>query len=192
MTRKNFRKSKMSRACKTGTLARFVRDRRGVSAIEFAMLLPLMVTLFLGGVEISQAVAIDRKVTLTTRTVADLTTQVSSIKNSDMTNILNASTAVMSPYATGTLKITISCLTIDSTGKATVTWSDTRNGTARAVGSTVTLPSALAVPSTTLVFSEVSYGYTPTIGKFITGTLSLADLLYMRPRISDTISRTAT
>lgn len=192
MKSKTSRFAKIFRVRKAGVFARFARDKRGVSAIEFAMLLPLMVTLFLGGVEISQAVSIDRKVTLTTRTVADLASQVATITNADMTNILNASTSVMSPYGTSTLKITISCVTIDSAGRATVAWSDTRNGTARTVGSAVTLPSALAVPSTTLIFSEVSYGYTPTIGKFITGTLSLADLLYMRPRLSDTITRTAT
>ncbi len=174
-----------------GRFSRFVRDRRGVSAVEFAMLLPLMVTLFLGSVEISQGVGIDRKVTLTTRTVADLSSQVSSINNADMTNILNASTSVMSPYAISTLKITVSCITIDSSGNAKITWSDTRNGTTRSVGSSVTLPSALAVPSTSLIWSEVSYGYTPTIGKVISGTLNLADQIYMRPRLSDTITRTA-
>ena len=45
-------------------IRRLLRDKRGISAVEFAMLLPLMVTLYLGGVEVSQAVAIDRKVTL--------------------------------------------------------------------------------------------------------------------------------
>ena len=60
-------------------LVRLGRDQRGVSAVEFAMLLPLMITLYLGVVEISQAVGIDRKVTLTTRTVADLASQVKSI-----------------------------------------------------------------------------------------------------------------
>ena len=38
-------------------LRRLLRDKRGVSAVEFAMLLPLMVTLYLGGVEVSQAIA---------------------------------------------------------------------------------------------------------------------------------------
>jgi len=49
-----------------------------------------MITLYLGAVEVSQGVAIDRKVTLTTRTVADLASQVTSINNADMTNLLNA------------------------------------------------------------------------------------------------------
>ena len=80
------------------SLARFGKDRRGVSAVEFAMLLPLMVTLYLGSVEISQGVGIDRKVTLASRTVADLASQVSTIAGSDMTNILNASASVIAPY----------------------------------------------------------------------------------------------
>ena len=56
-------------------VARFGGDERGISAVEFALLLPLMVTLYLGTVEVSQGVAIDRKVTLTARTVADLASQ---------------------------------------------------------------------------------------------------------------------
>ena len=59
-------------------------DERGVSAVEFAMLLPLMLTLYLGGVEVSQGVSIDRKVTLTARTVADLVAQVSSINTTGL------------------------------------------------------------------------------------------------------------
>ncbi len=70
-----------------------------------------------------------------------------------------------------------------------MTWSDTLNGTKRAVGSTVTLPTALNVANTTLIWSEVSYSYKPAIGYVITGTLNLADQIYMRPRLSDTVTR---
>jgi len=170
-------------------VARFAQDKRGVSSVEFAMVLPLMITLYLGTVEVSQGVGIDRKVTLTTRTVADLASQVSSINNADMTNMLTASAAVIAPYDASKLKVTVSAVTIDANGVAKVAWSDTLNGTQRAVGSTVTLPSALNVASTTLIWSEVSYSYTPTIGYVITGTLHLSDQIYMRPRLSDTVTR---
>jgi Flp pilus assembly protein TadG len=170
-------------------LVSFARDRRGVSAVEFAMLLPLMVTLYLGAVEISQGVGIDRKVTLTTRTVADLASQVSAINNTDMTNLLNASSSVIAPFDPTKLKVTVSEVKIDANGLATIAWSDTLQGTQRAVGSTVTLPAALTVANTYLIWGEVSYSYKPTIGYVVTGTLNLSDQIYMRPRISDTVSR---
>src|SRR5262245_15321117 len=161
-------------------LERFAQDKRGVSAVEFAMLLPLMVTLYLGSVEITQGVSIDRKVTLTTRTVADLASQVSSINNSDMTNMLSATAAVIAPFDQSKLKVVVSAVQIDNNGVAKVSWSDTLNGTKRAVGSTVTLPTALVVNNTTLIWSEVNYAYTPAIGYVVTGTLNLSDQIYMQ------------
>jgi Flp pilus assembly protein TadG len=167
-------------------------DSRGVSSVEFAMLLPLMITLYLGAVEISQGVGIDRKVTLTTRTVADLASQVSTISNTDMTNLLAASSSVISPYDTTRLQVVVSRVDVDANGSAKVVWSDTQGGTARTVGASVTLPSALAVAHTSLIWSEVSYSYRPTIGYVITGTLNLSDQLYMRPRLSACVQRTTT
>ena len=78
-------------------LRRFAGDRRGVSAVEFALLAPMMIALYLGCVEVSDGVSADRKVSLTASTVANLTSQVSSITNADMTNILNASSAIIAP-----------------------------------------------------------------------------------------------
>ena len=64
-----------------------------------------------------------------------------------------------------------------------------RDTTARTVGSTVTLPAALNVASTSLIWAEASYAYTPTIGYVITGTKNLTDQIYMRPRLSDCVLR---
>jgi Flp pilus assembly protein TadG len=166
-------------------------DERGVSAVEFAIILPLMVTLYLGGVEVSQAIAIDRKTTLVARTIADLSSQTTSINNDDMSKLLDAAGQVLTPYPVDKLKVTVSCVKIDADGKATIEWSDTKNGTARAKDSVVTLPSdALAVKNTYLIWAETSYSYKPTIGYVITGTLTLKDQIFMRPRLSDSVKRT--
>jgi Flp pilus assembly protein TadG len=174
-----------------GHFRAIARDQRGASAIEFALLLPLLVTLYLGTAEISQGIAVDRKLTLTARTVADLVSQVSTINNAAMNDIMAASTAVMYPYTTNTLKVTVTSVKIDSSSKATVDWSDSYNGTPRAKGSTVTVPAALLVPNTWLIWSEVEYVYTPTVGYVLTGSLTLKDQLYMAPRISTSVTRTA-
>jgi Flp pilus assembly protein TadG len=170
-------------------LRHLIGDERGVSAVEFAMLLPLMLTLYFGVVEVSQGIGAQRKVTLTSRTLCDLVSRVSSIGNSDMTNALNASSSVMAPFAVSNLKATVTSVKIDATGKATVDWSDTLNGTARAKGSVVTLPTALNVANTSLIWSEVQYTYKPVMGYVVTGTLTLKDQIYMRPRLSDSVAR---
>jgi Flp pilus assembly protein TadG len=173
----------------TRQLDKVARDERAVSAVEFALLLPVMVTLYLGTVEISQGIAADRKVSLTARTAADLVSQVTSVSNSDMTNVLDATTTVMAPYSSSNLKVTVTSITIDANSNATVSWSCTKNGTAYAKGATVSsLPAALKVASSTLIWSEVTYSYKPTIGYLISGTLSLKDQIYMRPRQSDSVT----
>lgn len=158
--------------------------------MEFALILPLMLSLYIGSTEVSQGVAADRKVTLMARTVADLASQVASINDADMSNLLNASAAVMQPYSTTPLKITVSSILIDAQGKATIAWSDTRNGTAHSKGEVVTLPGALVVPNTSLIWGEVEYTYTPAVGYVVTGPLTLKDKIYMRPRLSASVTRT--
>ena len=169
-------------------LRRLCGDQRGISAVEFALLLPLMLTLYLGAVEISQAIGIDRKVTLTSRTVADLASQVSSLDSSDMSDILAASSSVIAPYDSSKLAVIVSEVTIDANSKATITWSCTLGGTAHAVGSAVTLPSALNVANTSLIWGEAAYSYTPVIGYVVTQTLQLSDHIYMSPRVSSSVS----
>lgn len=169
----------------TKLLRSFKRDREGASAVEFAILAPLLITLYFGCVEITDGIAADRKVTLTAGALANLTSQSQTITVDGMTNILNASAAIIKPYSVGNLAATITCLKIDADGNAKVKWSATLNGTARADGASVTLPSAaLAVPNSSLVWSEVSYNYTPVVGYTITGTLALSDQMFMSPRVS--------
>src|SRR3989475_12740772 len=122
-------KTAISRLSLRHHLACFAQDRYGVSAVEFAMLLPLMITLYLGSVEMSQGVGIDRKVTLASRTVADLASQVSTIVSSDMTNILNASSSVIAPYDASKLKVTVSAATIDANAAAKTKRTCTLKGT---------------------------------------------------------------
>ena len=176
-------------------LRSFKRDRDGASAIEFAILAPLLITLYLGCVEITDGIAADRKVTLTAGALANLTSQSQTITVDGMTNILNASAAIIKPYSVGNLAATITCLKIDDEGIAKVKWSRTLNGTERTIGSSVTLPSsALAVPNSYLVWSEVNYNYTPVVGYTISGTLALSDQMFMSPRITPPVydSKTCT
>ncbi len=170
-------------------IARFMRDRRAVSSVEFAIILPLMLVLYLGSAEVTQGIAIKRKVTLTAHTVADLSTQYTAIDNAEMSNILNASSAIIAPYTAGNLQATVSELAINAQGQATVVWSNSLNGTALAIGQSVNVPTALAVPNTYLILGQAQYTYSPTYGYVLTNALTLSDQIFLLPRQSASVTR---
>jgi Flp pilus assembly protein TadG len=172
-------------------LRHFCSDRRGVAAVEFAVVLPFMLALYVGGVELGDGRAIQVKVTDTAHTVADLVTQNKTINNALMQTILNASQQIIAPYPQLNAVVTISEVSTDANGAATVTWSDSLNGTPRPVGQSMTLPASLAgQKNISLILGEVSYAYTPNLGYTITGTVNLADSYWLFPRNSTSISRT--
>jgi Flp pilus assembly protein TadG len=179
----------------TDLLARlrgFARGQDGMAAVEFAVLLPFMLVAYLGGVEVGDGVAIDRKVAITTRAVADLASRYTKITDATMSTILGASATIIQPFASGPLAVTVSGVKVNAQGNATVDWSDTLNGTARVKGAAVTLPGTLNSPGAYYIWGEVRYGYTPTLGYVMTGTWTLSNQIFMSPRESAAITRSQT
>jgi Flp pilus assembly protein TadG len=170
-------------------LGRLARDRRGVSAIEFALVLPLMLTLYIGSVEVGDGFAISFKSTLAARTVTDLASQYISIDNSDMSNILGAASTVLTPYSPTNAVVTLSEITTNAQSVGKIVWSAAVNGAARTAGSSITMPTKLQTPNITVIFGEVAYPYTPTMGYVLTGTLNIYESFYFYPRLSTTIAR---
>lgn len=167
----------------------FFANRQGNAAVEFALILPMMLTLYIGSVEVSNGVTTDRKVGVTARTLADLVSQSATVTNADMTNIFAAMTSVMTPYPVAPLKAVVSAVNIDAQGVAKVAWSDGQSMSARTVNSIVTIPPGLAVPNTQLIWSEVKYTYTPAIGYVVTGPINLNQQSFIRPRQGATVNR---
>jgi Flp pilus assembly protein TadG len=169
---------------------RWRRDPRGMAAAEFALILPIALFLFTGTITYGNAIYIDRKVTLTARTVTDLVTQYSTVATADVQTVLAASSTIIAPYSAANIVVTVSEVQTDATGKATIAWSQSLNGTARPAGQVVSLPSTIDTPSIYYIWGEVSYTYTPTIGYLVTGSMILHDQTYMAPRISTNIPLT--
>jgi Flp pilus assembly protein TadG len=158
-------------------------DRSGLAAIEFAMIVPIMLLLFFGTDEFSSAVAVNRKVTLMARTVSDLTSQNISVTDAQLTNFFNASKAIMTPYPSTPVNATVSELYIDPATKvARVQWS--KGAEPRGLGSSVTIPTALQVGGTYLIYSEVNYAFVPTVGYVLKSSITLKDFTFTRPRQS--------
>lgn len=164
--------------------------RSGTSAVEFAFVLPLLLSLFFGGYAIVQAVTVGRKITITARTLADLATQYATLSSSDLSTIMGASAQVIAPFTSTPLKLRLSQITTNAAGTAAfVTWSVGTNLTPYVQGTPFVLPNSMLVANTSYVYSEVQYLYTP-IANFSVSNISVNDQFYMLPRLSSTITYT--
>ncbi|MCA6105955.1 TadE/TadG family type IV pilus assembly protein [Bradyrhizobium cenepequi] len=178
-----------------------VHDCRGIAATEFAMIVPIMLLLFFGTVELSSAIAIKRKLALVTRAASDLTSQsLDSVKTTDMQNVFAASGAILLPYSLTPLTATVSEIFIDKDSIAKIQWSQSAT-VAMASGSpqatlkasphkpkdTVSVPQGLLIPNTWLIWSEVNYTYTPTVGYVLKSGVPMDDETYTRPRQSSCV-----
>jgi Flp pilus assembly protein TadG len=181
------------KAVLVGVRARMLRTRLlkaawfentgGFAAVEFALIVPIMLLLFFGTVEISNGVAVYRKVTLMAHTLSDLTSQSVSVQDSDLTNFFAASTGIMTPYSTTPIAQTITEIWINSSLQARVQWSS--GAAAQAAGTVVTVPAKLAIANTYVIYSQVSYLYTPVVGYVMSKAgVTLSDFAYTRPRQS--------
>ena len=203
-------------------LAHAFRADSGVAAVEFSLILPLMLTLYLGSVEVTKGVLASRKVALVSRSLADIASQQLTCSNtalapclvdSDMTTIFGAATAILAPYNTTNLKMTVSQVLISSAAgvlSAKTDWTVINNsGTARpcqvltaadvAPGSTgyqSKFPTGFTTtgsPTGAIIVADVSYTYTPGFGhqlmKWATPTtLSMTQVQYMRTRSGSNIN----
>lgn len=173
---------------------RLMHDRRGVAAVEFAVILPIVLMLFFGTIEVSTGVAVDRKVIILTRTLSDLTSQAKSVTDTDMSNAFNISAAVMAPYSNAPVEAKISQVFIDNNGIAKVKWSKASNATPRDCNEVVTtlVPPGISIKGTYLIMSEVAYDFTPAAGmsggSFTPPTFHLSDRTFTRPRQTDSVA----
>jgi Flp pilus assembly protein TadG len=178
---------------------RFIVSTRGVVAIEFAAILPVLLVMLLATFDGGNAIAVYMKVRAATYVLAAVTNQYSTavpIQSANMTGIMNATTAVLAPYSNTPLAAVISELKITAAKAttATVRWSATQNGTALAAGASVNLPTGIASSTNTcgtypcyLILAQVSYTYTPLFGYFAKGGLTFSDTVYATPRSSQCV-----
>lgn len=175
-------------------LTRLAADTRGVAAIEFAMILPLMILMFFGMIDVSLGIAADRKVTIIAQSMADLASRYTKVTDTDFANFDKIGDAILTPYGAASLKVTISQIYIDpDNGAGKVYWS--KGDTPLDKTKTIVVPDGLIgrdttpakkiLPNQYLIFAEVSYVYKPIIGYVVAKDgITLSESTYTRPRQS--------
>jgi len=163
-------------------LRRLTRARDGIAATEFALIAPILLSLYFGVTELTDGLICDTKVTRMASTAADLVAQDNQITNAEMADVMTALNSIMFPYPAASTQIRISSLIDAGNGQVKVAWSDAQNTTPRAVDSFVTVPQGLVSSGGSIIFAEIKHFYTSPAGELIYGTIELNDQFYVRPR----------
>ena len=169
--------------------ARFARASGGLAATEFALIAPILLSLYFGVTELCDGLTAHTKMTTVASTAADLAAQDASITDKEMSDIFSVLNAIMFPYPTDNTKIVITSVVGAGNGRAKVRWSDAQNTDARAVNSFVSLPNGLIAGKGSVILAEVTYIYPSPAGELIYGEIPFTDTFYVRPRRVQEVAR---
>jgi len=182
---------------------RWRADKQGVAAIEFAFIAPIMFVMFVGAVELSQAITVDRRVTQAASSIADLAARKeSSISQTEIGDIMKIGGYIMIPYSQNPLQVIVRNVSSSSADANTTkqSWQCTYSAAGAnptpacaCMNETYNLPPGLVSTNDSVVVAEVSYTYTPLVFDYFLnrtlssgaggpGTYTLSEKIFMKPR----------
>lgn len=161
-----------------------------MSLVEFALVLPILITLYLGSYQLGDAISCNRKVTIATRAAADLVSQNlnGTTSASDVNGDLYAASLVLAPYSSSAAMIRISEVDVDNNYNATILWSRGLNTSGYTPGSTANIPNAMRIGNAHFIFAEVTYSYVPAANFGITNAMKFYDSIMIMPRNSNNVT----
>ena len=161
-------------------IKRFYRADGGAPAVEFALVAPVMIIMFLGIAEVANTIVAARKVGNIASTAADLVAQTTSINDDQIADIMGALSVVLRPFNASDAQIRITSVVADADGETTVAWSDAQNWDPRVVGSLIPIPNDIVPNNQGIIMAEVNFNY---------NGITLNDTFYLKPRRSTTVLR---
>lgn len=180
----------MSRIGRAGRrLALLARDRSGVGAVEFALIVPLLLVLYLGAFELTMALSVSQRTTSSAGAIADIVArQQKTVTKAFLATMPDVMKAIFAPTATTGYTLKITGIKVDANVKATVAWSWAQDGSKPyATGATVTLPNGMAAANAFFVHAELTMPH--QLVTYMTGftgssvsTITLARDYYFRQR----------
>ncbi|MEQ1490176.1 MAG: TadE/TadG family type IV pilus assembly protein [Terricaulis sp.] len=174
-------------------LRRFACENKGVAALEFAIIAPLlMVPLLLGSVDLIDVMGANKRAQNAAASLADVAARDTEISNTELAGLWRGLDVLMYPNAPGDMEIRISSISIVNATTARVIWSEGHGGmAARTANSTVSLDNRMMVVGSSLIMVESTYKYDAPLGFLFQNQVRMTHTAYRRSRLVDPIPRVA-
>jgi Flp pilus assembly protein TadG len=172
-------------------LSGFWRDRRGVSAVEFALLAPVLVIFYFGMAELTESMIAQRRLSHIASSIGDIVARDTQLTDARRTDVFQVGSVLMAPFPTSTLRMCIVSISSNAAGTDTVDWSEASNSPVNcpAAGTVVSIPTSVLPNSSSVIMSKASYDYTPPIKMVSASMFTFRRTFYLRPRLSDKVLR---
>lgn len=167
---------------------RFHRDTAGVAAVEFGLLVPLLLVMFVGTLEIGQAVGFDRRISMATASTADLIAREKTASNASLDGVMEIVKHLLTPYDSSRLSIGVVSVKADPANAANtrVEWSYSFQGASVPNKcSAYAMPAGLLGAGASAIIVEGKYDYEPLlVSYFLNSNMTLQDKATVSPRNS--------
>jgi Flp pilus assembly protein TadG len=154
-----------------GFMTRLRRDQRGISAVEFALLAPVMIAFYFGLTEFCQGYMAQKRLSHTASAVGDLVAQTDTLTRDQLDDIIAIGSMIMKPFNDTTLTTRISSVTRDANGVAKVDWSRAHR-----------IAPLRSNATESLIMTETSYDYASPIQYLMPAVTKFSNVFYLRPR----------
>ena len=159
------------------------RDARGTSALEFAIITPMMIILFCGLVETGQVVLAARRTSHAASTLSDLVAQQPSVSTSSLADCFSAGSQMLTPFDQTKLTMKVTSVTLQSNGKSTVDWSQASGMTADTRGAVYTPPaSMLTNTGDSVIVATAIYTLVQASSDVLANNVGFTRVSYAKPR----------
>ena len=175
----------LRRSASLAFLRRFGRDGSGVSAVEFALLAPVLILIYFGLAEFCQAYMAQRRMGHATSQVADIVAQYQAVDTTLIDDTFAIGGLVLAPFSDTPLKLRVTSISRDANGVARVTWSRGKGMTPRS--GTVAVPAGLIENGESVIMSEGTYDYVSPLNQVL-GTKQFSHTYWLRPRLVNNIT----
>lgn len=171
-----------------------LRDRAGAAAVEFALVLPIAISLFLGTFELANVLLCHMKLVAATQTAADLLAQQSTVCVSDVTSYGTAAGLVMEPLPPGKLSIAFASVVYASSSPFTAStdWHQEVNG-ASSIATTAPIATTNGQlnknGSTSTIVATATYAYTSPLSYVLKKNYTFTETAFAQPRLVDHIPK---